>query len=383
MADKPTSSLWLNKHPILDASHARDLEQAAAINEFHRKQPRAQAEQAAHDDYRKEQHTKAAAHHFQGMRAAHGAGDMEEAKLHGNLYAQHMNAMGLDPYGPVPEHIRLQAADPQHTKVYRFANHRADALLSHSMSKSEGDMKTCPHCHKVLDKHDWKGRTCLDCYADLDDPHGALGSNIQPKTVAGGKETTTPKQGHLKIVKSEDLAKGSVPVPVPVPTTWRRQQGVASGDHPDTAPYYPHDPAAATYDDPPVGRALDHDGLIYEKCKSCGRREMPTRKLPYDGPRARDDWRPDGTRRLHFGGHICQECDAKSMNRDEQAAQQHGQARLKDRLTNSPQANVETGFASSGVAKSERLDRLLKVAKLALALKRLHKDEGAHDNDPD
>jgi hypothetical protein len=141
---------WLGKHPILDERHANDLEQAAALNEFHRKMPREEAEHAAHEEYRRTHHASAAAHHYAGMRAAQGAGDMDESKKHGDLYAQHMKALGQDPYGPVPEHIRLQAADPKHTKVYQFANHGADQFLGGALGKAEQEPKAsyemCPDC---------------------------------------------------------------------------------------------------------------------------------------------------------------------------------------------------------------------------------------------
>lgn len=195
---------WLGKHPLLDQRHAHDLEQAAAINEFHHKMPRDQAEAAAHDEYRKTHHTAAAAHHFAGVRAAQGAGDMEEAKKHGDLYAQHMKALGHDPYGPVPEHIRLQAADPQHTKVYRFANHGGDQFLGQALGKSaveKGDViqfpgnkqkaRTCPDCDEG--QHDHRDDPIENCDCECHDQPTASISRLPRSTRTTKSERPEPK----------------------------------------------------------------------------------------------------------------------------------------------------------------------------------------------
>jgi len=202
--DSPKPSLlWLNKHPILEAGHSRDLEQAAALNEFHRKMPRDAAESAAHDEYRKTHHTKAAAYHFAGIRAAQGAGDLQEAKQHGDLYAQHMKALGEDPYGPVPEHIRLQASDPGHTKVYRFANHGADSLLGHALSKSEPLQKLVSgERHLVDGLWMFPAQSPSDSHCE----HQQV-TRLPDKSVKCNRCGTTFTNYRSQIAKSESLSK--------------------------------------------------------------------------------------------------------------------------------------------------------------------------------
>jgi hypothetical protein len=118
---------WLDRYPVVDADHLHDLEQRAAINEFHRKMPRHVAEQTAHDDYRKDQLVEAAAHHLVGMKAAHGAGDMESAKKHGAMYMLACKALGHNDLEPPPE----VAVKAKHTpaQVYKFRAHKGDAFV--------------------------------------------------------------------------------------------------------------------------------------------------------------------------------------------------------------------------------------------------------------
>lgn len=116
---------WLNKYPILDQGHEQDLEARAAINEFEKLMPRAEAEKTAHKEYLQQHHTAAAAHHYAGMRAARGAGSGEEAERHSEMYQLHMRRAGHDPFAPVPESVR-SAADKPESKLYRFKHHDAD-----------------------------------------------------------------------------------------------------------------------------------------------------------------------------------------------------------------------------------------------------------------
>lgn len=120
---------WMDRaeYPLVKPEHAEELEQNAAINEFGMKQPRAQAEAAAYEGYKKRQHTEAAAHHLAGMKAAHGAGDMEAARKHSLMYNLHSKAIGHEPVGPAhPDVIAHLSQKP--SKVYKFKPHHGDQL---------------------------------------------------------------------------------------------------------------------------------------------------------------------------------------------------------------------------------------------------------------
>jgi hypothetical protein len=120
---------WMDNgaYPLVKPEHAQELEQNAAINEFGMKKPRAEAEAAAYADYKKRQHTEAAAHHLAGMKAAHGAGDMEAARKHSLMYNLHSKALGHEPVGPAhPDVIAHLNAKP--SKVYKFKPHHGDQL---------------------------------------------------------------------------------------------------------------------------------------------------------------------------------------------------------------------------------------------------------------
>lgn len=126
---KKAQPMWLNKHPVLHEGHLHDLDTRAAINEFDRKMPRAEAEAKAHKDYMAEHHAVAAAHHLSGMKAAQAVGNMEEAKKHGAMYRLHIKALGHDPVGPVPAEVQNHYPNEDSAKVYKFKAHKADRFL--------------------------------------------------------------------------------------------------------------------------------------------------------------------------------------------------------------------------------------------------------------
>lgn len=121
---------WLGR-PIGHSDHAQQLELDSALNEFGSKMPRQQAEDEAYKQYlfhpTKGQHALAAAHHLAGMKAAHGAGDMEAARKHSLMYGLHTKALGTDDSGVPPKGVQqiLNSAPP---KVYKFKAHRGDAF---------------------------------------------------------------------------------------------------------------------------------------------------------------------------------------------------------------------------------------------------------------
>ena len=131
--------MWLDRHPVLHPDHVHDLENRAAINEFHHRMPRMEAEDRAFKSYVHDQHLDAATHHLAGIKAAHAAGDMESARKHGALYNMHMEALGLDPMAAPPPEIaaKLREEPPQ---VYKFKPHKGDlyALTQTSEKNSSG-----------------------------------------------------------------------------------------------------------------------------------------------------------------------------------------------------------------------------------------------------
>lgn len=122
----PNAASWLGKYPILDATHADDLEMRAAINEHHHHMPRHEAEEKAHKDYRRDQIIDAAAHHYSGMIASHAVGKRDEATKHGVHYALALMALGhgdiVNPPDEVLERVKTTPSD----KIGNFKGHDAD-----------------------------------------------------------------------------------------------------------------------------------------------------------------------------------------------------------------------------------------------------------------
>lgn len=119
---------WLNRK-IVHPSHADELENASALNEFEHGLPRDQAEGKAYDEYRKAHHRTAASHHLRGMKAAQASGDMEEARKHGIAFAMHMDGLGHDPMDEVPEEIRKLSDGDDKDRFSKFKAHKADTFF--------------------------------------------------------------------------------------------------------------------------------------------------------------------------------------------------------------------------------------------------------------
>jgi hypothetical protein len=118
---------WKGKYPISDTTHADQLQVLADINEHMHRMPRHQAEAAAHAQYRKEQIEKAAAHHWNGMKASHAAGNEEAAKKHGMMYGLALHQLGhKDLLSPPPE--VLEAAKDPKSEIGHFKAHPGDAF---------------------------------------------------------------------------------------------------------------------------------------------------------------------------------------------------------------------------------------------------------------
>ncbi len=152
--DKSKASQGGHKHSrpqwsgrdIVDAQHAPDLDREAALHEFEGKMPRHEAEDRAYGDYKRRQHTEAAAHHLLGIKLAQAAGDQREARKHGLMYSFHVQHLGHDPIGPVPKEVeqhRHGSGGPP-PKVYTFKPHLGDifVLSDNLFDKKEPDMSS-------------------------------------------------------------------------------------------------------------------------------------------------------------------------------------------------------------------------------------------------
>jgi len=118
---------WKGKYPASDTTHFDDLQMRSDIYEHMHRLPRHDAEARAHADYRKEQVSKAAAHHWNGMKAAHAAGNEESAKKHGMMYGLALHQLGhKDLLNPPPEVVEA-AKDPK-SEIAHFKAHPGDAF---------------------------------------------------------------------------------------------------------------------------------------------------------------------------------------------------------------------------------------------------------------
>ncbi len=120
-----TPVMWGDKR-VLHPDHIGGLDLAAAKYEFGDRMPRSQAEAKAHEDYTREQRLDAAAHHLMGSKASLAAGDHESARKHGALYHAHLEALGMQPVGPVPPEVTKRLAMVQ--GVHKFKAHTGDLL---------------------------------------------------------------------------------------------------------------------------------------------------------------------------------------------------------------------------------------------------------------
>lgn len=139
--NKIATPMW-GQYQIVDPSHTHDLEQRAALYEFEHKLPRNLAEKAAHTEYKREQHLKAAATHFAGMKAAKATGDNDEAKKHHAMYTLHLQQLGHDSMGALPKEVEHHMSSLKNEPFYRFNPHKADAFLFNEGEKKKDKAKT-------------------------------------------------------------------------------------------------------------------------------------------------------------------------------------------------------------------------------------------------
>ena len=130
---------WAGKTLV---GNGQGLDETAALLEFKEGLPRHVAEEKAYRQYNTQHHYQAAAHHLQGMKAAHALGQVDEGKRHGALYALHMRSLGQDPNDDVPPEVmaHMRALQAENQSNYKFKAHGADKLLlGKSWSKIELD----------------------------------------------------------------------------------------------------------------------------------------------------------------------------------------------------------------------------------------------------
>jgi hypothetical protein len=126
--DTKAAPLWKDKYPISDAEHVHHLDTLSAIHEFGSKLPRHEAEEKAYEDYKKDRHIESAAHHYNGLKAAHAVGDMETAKKHAVFYSLASKSLGLNPHDEPSEEISNKAKyEP--TGITKFKPHKSDLFL--------------------------------------------------------------------------------------------------------------------------------------------------------------------------------------------------------------------------------------------------------------
>jgi hypothetical protein len=190
---------WLGR-PILDDSHIQDLETRAAVNEFHSKMPRADAERAAHEEYVKEQRERAAAHHLAGMKAAEATGNHEDARKHWALYDLHLKALGKESIGSIPPEVEKRMSEDQgQAPVYKFKAHKGDLYALHQpttdVAPVQGQTLHGPqniHGQELpINAAGWPAGTESWAVQKAEKTCKHCGNNIEYKT------------GHLTVVKSE------------------------------------------------------------------------------------------------------------------------------------------------------------------------------------
>lgn len=130
--------MWLG-HPVRDSEHINSLELNAAINQYHHGMSRADAEARVKDEDRRDRHLRAAAHHFEGLRAANAVGSEDDAKRHHEMYSMHLRVLGLEPNGPVPIEIQRYRDAETHRRAYAYKGHSDDQLLVDGAKKNVGD----------------------------------------------------------------------------------------------------------------------------------------------------------------------------------------------------------------------------------------------------
>ena len=195
---------WLGK-PIVDAAHVGDLEQRAAINEFHSKMPRSQAEKHAHEDYVKEQREKAAAHHLEGMKASMATANHEDARKHWALYDLHLKALGKESVGSVPPEIEKRMSEEGKKHIYKFKAHKGDLYALHQAHEPVAE-PMAKAMEDELEKSDEKLQHSPEDKAALDRVNRDYAFHEQKHHWAKTPHERDTHKGHMKRLRTEKLA---------------------------------------------------------------------------------------------------------------------------------------------------------------------------------
>ncbi len=118
---------WLEKYDILDPDHEHSLERSSAKHEFHNGHVRANAEQIAYDEYKRQHMLKAAAYHLDGMDSSKARGDSDGAKSHYSMFTLHCKGLGMNPQGSISAEIQAQRGMGE--KLAKFTPHPADTFV--------------------------------------------------------------------------------------------------------------------------------------------------------------------------------------------------------------------------------------------------------------
>src|SRR5690349_1343683 len=110
---------------ILDPADKDDLETRAAIHQFHDALPSHEAEEKAHEGYKRDKLIEAAAHHLKGLTSSHAVGDMETAKKHGLLYKLALKELKHDDHLNPPEEVMDKVKNSKE-ELHKFKAHIGD-----------------------------------------------------------------------------------------------------------------------------------------------------------------------------------------------------------------------------------------------------------------
>lgn len=118
---------WLDKFDIIDKKDENDLERHAALYQHHYGMNKEAAERFVYQNYKENQHRKAAAFHLDGIEAAKNAGRKVDMNKHYAVYLLHANELGKKINEPVDSSIK--AYKNLHPESNRFEHHPADHYL--------------------------------------------------------------------------------------------------------------------------------------------------------------------------------------------------------------------------------------------------------------